>query len=87
MNHSYSMGFGTSNLRKQKEIEEKVQDLLRRLEALDDLIIAKTGNHAGKTKVSLDLASALVREQDFQSVRAACAALKWVLQELEALDY
>ncbi len=87
MNHSYSMGFGTSNLRKQKEIEDKVQELLRRLEALDDLIIAKTGNHAGKTKVSLDLATAVVREQDFQSARAACAALKWVLQELETLEY
>ena len=83
------MGFGVSNLnlRKQKEIEDKIQELLRRLEALDDLIIAKTGDHAGKTKVSLNLASALVREQDFQSVKAACAALKWVLQELESLDY
>ena len=81
------MGFGPSKLRKQKEIEDKVQELLRRLDALDDLIISKTGNHAGKTKVSLNLASALVREQDFQSVRAAASALKWVLQELDDLDY
>ena len=81
------MGFGTSNLRKQKEIEEKIQVLLRRLESLDDLIIAKTGDRAGRTKVTLDLAQAIVREQDFESAKAACAALKWVLQELETLDY
>ena len=81
------MGFGTSNLRKQKEIEDKVQELLRRLEALDDHIIAKPGDSAGKTKVSLNLARAVVREQDFESTKAACAALKWVLQELESLDY
>ncbi len=87
MNHSYSMGFGTSNLRKQKEIEDKIQELLRRLEALDDHIITKTGDRAGKTKVSMDIARAIVREQDFESTKAACAALKWVLQELESLDY
>jgi len=81
------MGFGTSNLRKQKEIEDKVQELLRRLEALDDHIIAKSGDSAGRTKVSLNLARAVVREQDFESTKAACAALKWVLQELESLDY
>ena len=81
------MGFGTPKLRKQKEIEEKIQELLRRLEALDDLIITKTGSHAGKTEVSLDLARAIVREQDFESAKAAAAALKWVLLELDSLDY
>ena len=81
------MGFGVSNLRKQKEIEDKIQELLRRLEALDDHIITKTGDRAGKTKVSMDIARAIVREQDFESTKAACAALKWVLQELETLDY
>ena len=87
MNHSYSMGFGVSNLRKQKEIEDKIEELLRRLESLDDHIITKTGASAGKTKVSINLARAIVREQDFESTKAACAALKWVLQELESLDY
>tara|TARA_R100001509_G_scaffold9974_1_gene5389 strand:- start:39 stop:284 length:246 start_codon:yes stop_codon:yes gene_type:complete len=81
------MGFGTSNLRKTKEIEEKIRELMRRLEALDDLIIAKTGQHAGKTEVELDLARAIVREQDYEAAKAAYLTLKWVLQELETLDY
>jgi len=29
----------------------------------------------------------IVREQDFESAKAACAALKWVLQELDNLEY
>ena len=80
------MAFNTSKIRKQKEIEEKIEILLRRMEALDEHIIARTGNHSGKAKISLNLARAMVREQDFESV-AACAALKWVLGELESLDY
>ena len=60
---------------------------MRRLEALDDLIIAKTGQHAGKTEVELDLARAIVREQDYEAAKAAYLTLKWVLQELETLDY
>jgi len=81
------MAFNTSKIRKQKEIEEKIKALLRRMEALDDHIIARTGNQSGRIKVSLDLARAMVREQDFESTKAACAALKWVLGELESLDY
>ena len=81
------MGFGSNNLRKTKEIEEKVRELMRRLEALDDLIIAKTGQQAGKTEVPLDLARAIVREQDYESAKAAYMALKWVMQEIETLDY
>ena len=82
------MAFGTpTKLRKQKEIEEKIKTLLSRMEALDEHIIARTGNHSGKAKVSLNLARAMVREQDFESTKAACAALKWVLMELETLDY
>ena len=50
------MAFHTSKMRKQKEIEEKIQTLLRRMEALDDHIIARTGNQSGKMKVSLNLA-------------------------------
>ena len=82
-----NMGFNTSKVRKQKEIEEAVQILLQRMDSLDDHIIARTGSKAGSTKVSLNLARAIVREQDFVSVKAACAALKWVLGELETLDY
>jgi len=82
------MAFGTpSKLRKQKEIEEKIKTLLSRMEALDEHIIARTGNHSGRAKISLNLARAMVREQDFESTKAACAALKWVLMELETLDY
>jgi len=81
------MGFGNNSLRKTKEIEEKVRELMRRLEALDDLIIAKTGRNAGQTEVPLDLARAIVREQDYESAKAAYMALKWVMQELETLDY
>jgi|TARA_R110000824_G_scaffold354016_1_gene541107 hypothetical protein len=81
------MAFHTSKIRKQKEIEEKINALLQRMEALDEHIIARTGNHSGKTKINLNLARAVVREQDFESVKAACAALKWVLGELESLDY
>ena len=82
------MAFGTpSNIRKQKEIEEKIQLLLQRMSALDDHIIARTGSDAGRTKVSLNLARAMVREQDFESTKAACAALKWVLMELDSLNY
>ncbi len=82
------MAFGTpSKIRKQKEIEEKIKLLLQRMEALDDHIIARTGNQSGKMKVSLNLARAMVREQDFESTKAACAALKWVLGELDSLDY
>ena len=88
MNSLNKMAFGTpSNIRKQKEIEEKIQLLLERMSALDDHIIARTGNEAGRTKVSLNLARAMVREQDFESTKAACAALKWVLMELDSLDY
>ena len=72
---------------KRKEIEEKIKLLLQRMEALDDHIIARTGNQSGKMKVSLNLARAMVREQDFESTKAACAALKWVLGELDSLDY
>ncbi len=57
------------------------------MEALDEHIIARTGNHSGKAKISLNLARAMVREQDFESVKAACGALKWILGELENLDY
>lgn len=81
------MAFNTSKMRKQKEIEEKIRTLLQRMESLDEHIIARTGNHSGKAKISLNLARAMVREQDFESVKAACAALKWVLGELESLDY
>ena len=81
------MAFGTSKMRKQKEVEEKIKALLLRMEALDDHIIARTCNQSGRIKVSLDLARAMVREQDFESTKAACAALKWVLGELESLDY
>jgi len=82
------MAFGTpTKIRKQKEIEEKIQLLLERMSALDDHIIARTGSDAGRMKVSLNLARAMVREQDFESTKAACAALKWVLLELETLDY
>ena len=81
------MAFNTPKIRKQKEIEEKIQLLLERMNALDDHIIARTGSEAGRTKVSLNLARAMVREQDFESTKAACAALKWVLMELETLDY
>jgi len=81
------MAFNTSKMRKQKEIEEKINALLMRMEALDDHIIARSGETAGKVKVSMNLARAMVREQDFQSVKAACAALKWALGELESLDY
>jgi len=82
------MAFGTpTKLRKQKEIEEKIKTLLSRMEALDEHIIARTGNHSGRAKISLNLARAMVREQDFESAKAACAALKWVLMELESLDY
>ena len=81
------MAFNTSKMKKQKEIEEKIRALLQRMEALDEHIIARTGNHSGKAKISLNLARAMVREQDFESVKAACAALKWVLGELESLDY
>ena len=81
------MAFNTSKIRKQKEIEEKINALLQRMEALDEHIIARTGNHSGKAKISLNLARAMVREQDFESVKAACAALKWVLGEIESLDY
>ena len=81
------MAFGTSKMRKQKEVEEKIKLLLQRMEALDDHIIARTGNQSGRIKVSLYLARAMVREQDFESTKAACAALKWVLGELESLDY
>ena len=81
------MAFGTSKMKKQKEIEEKIKALLKRMEALDEHIIARTGNHSGRAKISLNLARAMVREQDFESVKAACAALKWVLGELESLDY
>ena len=81
------MAFNTPKIRKQKEIEEKIQLLLQRMSALDEHIIARTGNHSGKAKISLNLARAMVREQDFESTKAACAALKWVLMELETLDY
>ena len=82
------MAFGTpSNIRKQKEIEEKIQLLLERMNALDDHIIARTGEQSGKAKISLNLARAMVREQDFEATKAACAALKWVLGELDSLDY
>jgi|TARA_R110000824_G_scaffold151709_1_gene322763 hypothetical protein len=81
------MAFNTSKMKKQKEIEEKIQMLLQRLEALDDHIIARTGEESGRVKVSMNLARAMVREQDFESTKAACAALKWVLGELENLDY
>ena len=69
------MAFNTSKIRKQKEIEEKIQLLLERMNALDDHIIARTGSDAGRMKVSLNLARAMVREQDFESTKAACAAL------------
>ena len=81
------MAFNTPKIRKQKEIEEKIQLLLERMSALDDHIIARTGSDAGRTKVSLNLARAMVREQDFESTKAACAALKWVLMELETVEY
>ena len=81
------MAFNTSKIRKQKEIEEKIRALLTRMEALDDHIIARSGDQSGRVKVSMNLARAMVREQDFESVKAACAALKWVLCELETLDY
>ena len=81
------MAFHTSKMRKQKDIEEKIKALLQRMEALDEHIIARTGNHSGRAKISLNLARAMVREQDFESVKAACAALKWVLGELDSLDY
>ncbi len=81
------MAFNTSRMRKQKEIEEKIKALLQRMEALDEHIIARTGNHSGKAKISLNLARAMVREQDFESVKAACAALKWALGECDSLDY
>ena len=82
------MGFGTTaKIRKQKDIEDKVALLLRRMEALDDHIIARTGEQSGKAKISLNLARAMVREQDFEATKAACAALKWVLGELDSLDY
>jgi hypothetical protein len=42
---------------------------------------------AGKTEVELDLARAIVREQDYEAAKAAYLTLKWVLQELETLDY
>ena len=57
------------------------------MEALDDHIIARSGDQSGRVKVSMNLARAMVREQDFESSEAACAALKWVLGELESLDY
>ena len=44
------------------------------MEAPDEHIIASTGNHSGKAKISLNLAIAMVREQDFESVKAACGA-------------
>ena len=81
------MAFNTSKIRKQKEIEEKIQLLLERMTALDDHIIARTGSEAGRTKVSLNLARAMVREQDFEATKDACAALKWVLMELDSLNY
>ena len=95
------MAFRTPpNTRKQKEIEEKIQLLLERMDlyigrgrgkdvaaVLHDHIIARTGSEAGRTKVSLNLARAMVREQDFESTKAACAALKWVLMELDSLNY
>jgi len=82
------MNFGTTaKIRKQKDIEDKVALLLRRMEALDDHIIARTGEQSGKAKISLNLARAMVREQDFEATKAACAALKWVLGELDSLDY
>ena len=82
------MAFGTpTSIRKQKEIEEKIQLLSQRMSALDDHIIARTGTDAGSTLISLNLARAMVREQDYESAKAACAALKWVLLELKTLDY
>ena len=86
MCYSYNMAYSGSNIRKQKDVFQMLQRLLEKSEILEDHMAIRKSEGA-VPHVDLETARYLIREADLQNVKACVATLRWVIGELDDLNF
>ena len=80
------MAFSGSNIRKQKDVFQMLQRLLEKSEVLEDHMAIRRAEGAAPL-IDLETARYLIRETDLQNIKACVATLRWVIGELEDLNF